>query len=93
MTSKEALEKELATPMTYIEKNGVYYEVPEWVKNDLEVLEKIIDIIQHKQFSGYAILDTENVEEYNHRVKLGNLTQEEYDLLKGLLKKGLENDK
>lgn len=39
MTNKEALELELATPLTYIERNGVYYEVPVWVERDLEVLE------------------------------------------------------
>lgn len=86
MTSKEALE-------SYVQSNEPIYpsdRAYNIIKKDLEILEKIVDIIQHKQFSGYAILDTENVEEYNHRIKLENLTQEEYDLLKGLLKKELE---
>lgn len=41
MTSKEVLEKELQEQMTYIERNGVYYEVPEWVKKDLDRLNLI----------------------------------------------------
>lgn len=28
------------TPMTYIERNSIYYQVPVWVKEKLEVLEK-----------------------------------------------------
>lgn len=46
MTSEEALEKEIETPSTYIERNGVYYEVPIWVKQDLERKEKLEEAIK-----------------------------------------------
>lgn len=47
MTSKELLEKELQEPTTYIERNGVYYEVPVWVEKDLELLENIKNILDN----------------------------------------------
>lgn len=43
MASKEALEKEIETPMTYISRNDVYYQVPVWAKEGLEVLEILKD--------------------------------------------------
>lgn len=41
MTSKEALEVEIEFPTTYIERNGVYYQVPVWIEEDLERKEKL----------------------------------------------------
>lgn len=41
MTKEEAMYLEMETPTTHIERNGVYYEVPVWMKNDLEALQII----------------------------------------------------
>lgn len=35
------LERQLEEPMTYIERNGVYYEVPEFVKKELDLVESL----------------------------------------------------
>lgn len=42
MATEEEMFVEMEEPQVFIERNGVYYQVPEWVRKDVELI-KLID--------------------------------------------------
>lgn len=74
-TEEEAMLKELQIPMTHISRNGVYYPIPVWMKEELELLE----IIKNKK-PRFEAIELGNYELYD--LTIGGLTEEEFNKIK-----------
>ena len=55
------LERQLEEPMTYIERNGVYYEIPEFVKKELDLVKGLRRVLSKVTRVGYELVKKENV--------------------------------